>query len=118
MRSYQNQSLNFSTSKPKEEEDIMVTSKVLPGDYFKDIFKPQEAKQDSNKASMKTATPSHSKSEPKDKGRSIGKESPHKKSPSIHHSPSYSEEKHPPKSPIREEIEQPPEEEIDGGDRL
>lgn len=63
MRNYQNQSLNFSTSKPKEEEDILVTSKVLPGDYFKDIFKPQaDNKVDSNKASIKTATPSHSKS--------------------------------------------------------
>lgn len=74
---------------------------MLPGDYFKDIFKPQEVKVDSTKASTKTATPSHSKSEPKDKGRSVSKESPHKKSPAILHSPSYSDDRHPPKSPIR-----------------
>jgi hypothetical protein len=39
MKTKQNESLMFSVSKAKEE-DIMVTSKILPGDCFKDIFKP------------------------------------------------------------------------------
>jgi hypothetical protein len=75
----------------------MVTSKVLPGDYFKDIFKPQP---DSNKASTKIGTPNHSRSEPKDYKQQT--KTPYKKSPSMRNSPILSEEKKAIQSPIHE----------------
>jgi hypothetical protein len=66
----------------------MVTSKVLPGDYFKDILK---AHPDSNKASTIIGTPNRTKSACNDHKQLT--KTPYNKSPSMNNSPVFSGEK-------------------------